>query len=104
MTRDDFVSIFNDAVNRVRQQVPKDTGHLSLNAVKGQWINDNHFRIWIDRDVLENQPNSKGKVAGYYYASRLNNDTRYKTYGYVEKIGRNIAQYIANKIGGTIKK
>lgn len=103
MTRDDFVTIFNNAVNLFKQQAPKKTGHLSLNAVKGRWINDNHFRIWIDRDVLVNQPNIKGKIAGYYYAGRLNNDSKYRTYGYVEKIARNIAQYIANQIGGTVK-
>lgn len=103
MTRDDFVAIFNNAVNLFRQQAPKDTGHLAFNAVKGRWINNNHFRIWIDRDVLVNQPNIEGKVAGYYYAGRLNNDSKYRTYGYVERIARNIAQYIANQIGGTVK-
>lgn len=103
MTRDDFVVIFNNAVNLFRQQAPKDTGHLAFNAVKGRWINNNHFRIWIDRDVLVNQPNIEGKVAGYYYAGRLNNDSKYRTYGYVERIARNIAQYIANQIGGTVK-
>ena len=104
MTRDDFVAIFNQAVNLFREQAPKDTGHLAFNAIKGRWVNENHFKIWIDRDVLENQPNIKGKVAGYYYAGRLNNDTSYKTYGYVERIARNIAQYIANKIGGVVGK
>src|SRR5699024_7757778 len=103
MTRDDFVAIFNNAVNLFRQQAPKDTGHLACNAVKGRWINDNHFRIWIDRDVLVNQPNIEGKIAGYYYAGRLNNDSKYRTYGYVERIARNIAQYIANQIGGVVK-
>lgn len=104
MTRDDFVAIFNQAVNMFREQAPKDTGHLAFNAIKGKWISENHFKIWIDRDVLVNVPNIKGKVAGYYYAGRLNNDSKYKTYGYVEKIARNIAQFIANKIGGVIKK
>lgn len=103
MTRDDFVAIFNNAVNLFRQQAPKDTGHLAFNAVKGRWINDNHFRIWIDRDVLVNQPNIEGKVAGYYYAKTINDNQNYRTYGYVERIARNIAQYIANQIGGTVK-
>lgn len=103
MTRDDFVAIFNNAVNLFRQQAPKDTGHLAFNAVKGRWINDNHFRIWIDRDVLVNQPNIEGKIAGYYYAKTINDNSNYRTYRYVEKIARNIAQYIANQIGGVIK-
>lgn len=103
MTRDDFVSIFNEAVNKFREEAPKDTGHLAFNAVKGRWVDDTHFKIWIDRDVLVNQPNIKGKIAGYYYAGRLNNDPNYRTYGYVERIARDIAQYIANRIGGVIK-
>ena len=103
MTRDDFVTIFNNAVNLFKQQAPKKTGHLSLNAVKGRWINNNHFRIWIDRDVLVNQPNMYEKIAGYYYAKTINDNQNYRTYGYVEKIARNIAQYIANQIGGVVK-
>ena len=103
MTRDDFVSIFNEAVNIFREKAPKDTGHLAFNAVKGRWISETHFKIWIDRDVLENQPNIEGRVAGYYYAGRLNNDSNYKTYGFAEKIARSIAEYIANKIGGVVK-
>lgn len=104
MTRDDFVAIFNDAVNMFRQQAPKDTGHLAFNAIRGRWVNDNHFKIWIDRDVLVNQPNIEGKVAGYYYAKTINDNPKYRTHKYVEKIANNIARYIANKIGGTIKK
>lgn len=103
MTRDDFVSIFNEAVNKFREEAPKDTGHLAFNAIKGRWINETHFKIWIDRDVLENQPNIRGRVASYYYAGRLNNDPNYRTYGFVERIARDIAQYIANTIGGEIK-
>lgn len=104
MVKDDFIALFNEAVNRFREQAPKDTGHLAFNAIKGQWIDETHFRIWIDRNVLENEPNINGKVAGYYYAERLNNDENYRTYGFVERIGRDIAQYIANRIGGTIEK
>lgn len=103
MTRDDFVALFNSAVNIFREQAPKDTGHLAFNAVKGRWISEDHFKIWIDRDVLVNQPNIKGKVAGYYYAQKINDDPNYKTYGYVEKIARNIARFIANRIGGKIQ-
>lgn len=103
MTRDEFVAIFNEAVNKFREQAPKKTGHLAFNAVKGKWMSENHFKIWIDKDVLENQPNITGKTAHYYYAGRLNNDTDYKTYGFVEKIARNIAEYIANAIGGVVR-
>ena len=112
MTRDDFVAIFNDAVNMFREQAPKDTGHLALNAVKGRWISENHFKIWIDRDVIENHPrirvkdgeNVMLKPARHYYAKTINNNPNYKTYGFVERIARNIAEYIANRIGGIVEK
>lgn len=103
MYREQFNAIFNEAVNRYRQLVPKDTGHLAFNAVKGQWINDNHFKIWIDKMVLENQPNINGKIANYYYAGRLNNDPNYRTYGFAEKCARDIAKYISIRLGGVIK-
>ena len=75
---------------------------MSLNATKGRWISDDHYVIWIDRNVLENQPNGEGKVAGHYYASTINK-SGHKTAGYVEKNARKVAEFIANKLGGTIK-
>ena len=103
MGREEFNSIFIDAMNRFRELAPKDTGHLAFNAIKGVWVNDRHFKIYIDRDVLVNQPNITGKVANHYYAKTINDKTNYKTYGWVEKTGRQIAEYIANRIGGVIK-
>lgn len=103
MSKEEFNSIFMSAVNRFRELVPKDTGHMALNAIKGIWIDDTHYKIIIDKNVLINEPNINGKIANYYYAGRLNNDPNYRTYGFVEKCAKEIAIFIANKIGGEIK-
>lgn len=108
MGREEFNAVFIDAMNRWRELAPRDTGHLAMNAIKGVWVNDNHFRIYVDRDVLENQPNvrldgKEGRIAHHYYAKTINDKPNYKTYGWVERTGRQIAEYIANRIGGVIK-
>lgn len=103
MDREQFNAIFIEAVNKFRQLAPKDTGHLAFNAIKGIWVNDNHYKIYVDRDVLENQPNIKGKIAHHYYAQTINDKPNYKTYGWVDRSVREIAQFIANKIGGIVK-
>lgn len=103
MTRAEFNVVFVEAVNKWRELAPKDTHHLSQNAIKGQWINDKHFRIYVDRSVLENEPNIKGKVAGHYYAQTINNNPKYRTYQWVDKTAMEIARYIARRLRGEIR-
>ena len=96
-------NVFIKATNKFRELAPRDTGHLALNAVKGHWVSDNHYRIIIDKNVLINEPNIKGKIANYYYAGRLENDPTYRTYGFAEKNARIMAEYIAKITGGIVK-
>lgn len=103
MTKAEFNVVFTEAVNKWRDLAPKKTGHLSLNAIKGQWINDKHFRIYVDRSVLENEPNITGKIAGHYYAKTINDKPNYKSYGWVEKTAMEVARYIARRLGGEIR-
>ena len=111
MTKAEFNAVFTEAVNKWRELAPKDTGHLALNAIKGQWINDKHFRIYVDRNVLENEPNIKfkngesikGRIAHHYYAKTINDNPKYRTYGWVEKTAMEVARYIARRLGGEIR-
>lgn len=96
-------NVFIKATNKFRELSPIDTGHMVLNATKGHWISDNHYQIVIDKNVLIKEPNINGKIAGYYYAGRLENDPKYKTYGFVEKNARAMAQYIAEITGGQVR-
>lgn len=104
MDKQQFNKAFNNAKKRLSVLAPKDTGHLALNAIKGKWVGKNHYVIYIDADVLINNPNIRGKIAGYDYAYEINNNPRYRTYNFFEKIGYKVAQGLAKELGGTLKK
>ena len=98
MTRNEWELLFIEATNALRQQlfVPYDTGNLKLNAIKGIWINENQYRIYIDEAVapyvfFTNEPwvNRKGKNPNE---------------GWVEKMVDYVATYIAERTGGNIQK
>lgn len=98
MTRNEWELLFIEATNALRQQlfVPYDTGNLKYNAIKGIWINENQYRIYIDEAVapyvfFTNEPwvNRKGKNPNE---------------GWVEKMVDYVATYIAERTGGNIQK
>lgn len=103
MTQAEFNSVFLEAINKWRELAPKRTGHLAFNAIKGRWINDTHFKIYVDRNIIINEPNPEGVIAGYYYPSVINRNSRYKTYKWVERTALEIARYIAYRLKGEIR-
>lgn len=95
MTKSDFEIIFIDAINALRRQsfTPIDTGNLAYSAIKGIWISDKVFRIYIDENIAPymiytNEPWEKGnnpnlnwfeKAAKFittYLSIRLNGEVR----------------------------
>lgn len=53
MEKAEFERIFIETINALRQQtfVPYDTGNLKFNAIKGIWISETTYRIYIDESV-----------------------------------------------------
>lgn len=108
MTKAEFNSVFIEAMNKFKQLAPKRTGHLSMNAIKGVWVNENHFRIYVDRNIIENvapilSDGQRGKPAHHYYPQTINDKPNYRTYGWIERSAREVARFIANRLGGVIK-
>lgn len=96
MTQGEFEAVFIEAINSLRQQafVPYDTGNLKFNAIKGIWINPNLYRIYIDEEV-----------APYvYFTQEKWEKGKNPNEGWVEKAVNYIAQYIAQRLGGTIQR
>lgn len=104
MDKQRFATAFRNATKQFSALAPKRTGHLSMNAVKGKWQGKNHYVIYIDANVLINDPNILGEVAGYDYAYEINNNSQYRTYNFVQRNGYKVAQKIAKELGGIIKK
>lgn len=97
MTRSEWELLFIDAINSLRQQtfVPYDTGNLKFNAIKGIWVGENQYRIYIDETVapyvfFTNEPWVERKGTN-------------PNENWVEKMVDYIAQYIAQRTGGKIQ-
>lgn len=98
MTRNEWENLFVEAINALRKQVfvPYRTGNLKYNAIKGMWIGEKIFRIYIDE-----------KVAPYVYFTNeiwKNKSGKNPHQGWVELMVDFIAKYISHKLGGTTTK
>lgn len=98
MTKNEWESLFRDAMQSLRDKtfVPYDTGNLKFNAIKGMWVSEQTFRIYIDE-----------KVAPYVFYTQepwINRPGINPNQGWVEKAVDYIANYIAHRLGGTTSK
>lgn len=96
MTKAEFETLFIEAINSLRQQsfVPYDTGNLKFNAIKGMWINENLYRIYIDEEVAPYV---------FYTQEKWEKGTN-PNEGWVEKAVDYIAMFISRKLGGSIQR
>ena len=98
MTKSEWSVLFIEAINSLRQQtfVPYDTGNLKFNAIKGIWISENQYRIYVDESV-----------APYVFFTQeqwVNRKGQNPNQGWVEKAVDYLAGYIAKRLGGEIQK
>ena len=112
MDRDYIKTACLQASNLFIYMSPKRTGHMAFNATRTKWVNKNHFKIYIDKNIIENVgpliyakngKTKRGKPAKHYYPRTINEKPNYRTYGWVEKGARQVAEFINNKLGGTVK-
>lgn len=96
MTKNEWSKLFKKAIQSLRGQVfvPYDTGNLKFNAIKGRWINDTTFQIYIDERVapymkFTNEKWEKGKNPNEKW---------------FDKAVKYIANYIAKETKGDIEK
>ncbi len=56
MTKERFDQVCMDCVMILKRLAPYDTGNLSINAIKYEWINDNTFKIYVDKSIAPYMP------------------------------------------------
>ena len=56
MKKREFKRLVRDIFEVTRQQAPEDTGNLSKNALKLEWIDQNTARIYIDEEIAPYMP------------------------------------------------
>lgn len=93
--REKFEILFKQAINELRKQswVPYDTGNLKLNAIKGIWLNDNTFRIYVDENVADYM-----KYTNEKWTKGTNPNE-----GWWQKAVNFIAVYISNRLRGEFR-
>lgn len=94
MSKGDFENVFLDATMALRKSgiVPIDTGNLAYNAIKGIWISDKQYRIYIDSNVAPYAPYTQEK----WKSGKNPNE------GWLDRAFQFVANYIAKRLGGKI--
>ena len=94
MERQDWENLFTNAMSALRRSgiVPIDTGNLAFNSIKGIWIGQNRFKIYIDENVA---PYAKYTIEPWEEGQNPNQ-------GWFERAVVFVAEYIENELGGTI--
>lgn len=95
MEKAEFERIFIEAINALRQQtfVPYDTGNLKFNSIKGIWISETTYRIYIDENIA---PYMK-------FTQEVWGKGKNPNEGWFDKAVEFIAQYIKQKVQEALK-
>lgn len=94
MEEQDWENLFTNAMDALRRSgiVPIDTGRLANNAIRGIWIGQNTYKIYIDEKVA---PYAKYTIEPWEKGRNPNQ-------GWFERAVVFVAEYIAKELGGTI--
>lgn len=104
MTKAEYDAVFRSVLNDFKRLAPRKTGHLADDSIKGKWIGKDHYKIYIDANVLIREPNKLGEIAGYDYAYVINNEPSFRSYDWFGKNAYAIGMNIARKLGGQVRK
>ena len=96
MTKSEWTKLFRKAMQELRKQafVPYDTGNLKFNAIKGVWINETTFRIYIDEKVA---PYMKFTNETWQYGKNPNEK-------WWENMVERFTEDLAEELDGVLKK
>lgn len=56
MTQEKFYQVCMECVSTLKNLAPYDTGNLSINAIKYEWVDDNTFRVYVDQSIAPYMP------------------------------------------------
>jgi hypothetical protein len=56
MTQGKFNQVCMECVMTLKTLAPYDTGNLSINAIKYEWIDENTFKIYVDQSIAPYMP------------------------------------------------
>lgn len=110
MTRSQWENIFARAIAELKAKAPKDTGNLAYNSIKGHWISETQYEIYVDMgDAGVDSPKVKG-IAPYMpytnevWISPRWNGKKNPNEGWWNNAVEFIVKYIAKRVKGKVEK
>ncbi len=112
MTAQEFREIGEEALELLRSLAPFKTGNLRYNAIKIEWINSTKCKLWVDQAIAPYMPytNEEWEHKLILMGNFVKGETveRMRTWnnpneGWFDRAARAIAEFIAEKTGGSIK-
>lgn len=98
MTQERFTQVCMDAVTTLKSLAPYDTGNLSRNAIKYEWIDENTFRIYVDKSIAPYMPYTNEPWLAKRWNGKKNPNEEWW-----QKAVEFIADLLAEELNGEIK-
>lgn len=104
MTKERFTQVCMNAVASLKALAPYDTGNLSINAIKYEWIDEDTFMIYVDGDPEE--PTSIAPYMPYTNEPWLSdkwNGKKNPNEGWWERAVEHVANLIVREVNGELE-
>lgn len=112
MTVAAFKRLGEEALEMLKARAPFLTGNLRYNAIRIEWKNENCFELYVDEQIAPymrytNEPWEHKQIKRGNFVKGGTTETM-RTWdnpneGWFDRAAKEIAAYIAEKMGGTIK-
>ncbi len=98
MTDADFAAVCELAFETLRDLAPYDTGNLSRNAIKLEFTDAKHARIYVSEEIAPYMPYTNEPWLAERWNGKKNPNE-----GWFDRAARAAILYVQQKLGGTLK-
>ena len=98
MTKERFDQVCMNCVEYLKKLSPIDTGNLRYNAIRYEWIDENTFKIYVDKSIAPYMPYTNEPWRAKRWNGKKNPNERWW-----QDAVEFIAQYISEELNGEIE-
>ena len=98
MTKERFSQVCMMAVEELKKRAPIDTGNLRYNAIRYEWIDEDTFRIYVDKNIAPYMPYTNEPWLSPKWNGKKNPNE-----AWFQEAVEYIAEFIADQVNGDLE-
>lgn len=98
MTKAKFNQLCNTCLEKLKSLAPKDTGNLAYNAIRGEYVDENTFTIYINESIAPYMPYTNEPWVAERWKGKTNPNEEW-----FQNAAQVIAELIAELSNGELK-